>query len=245
MRRLIPFSLLVLLAFPALAAPQTYLQFSSGTGFFIDPDGHVITNAHVVQRCQSVEVRTDQGVLPATILAMDTTRDLAVLKTPGPAPAVAPLRLNINELNPGDPVVVYGFPGASGASGNASYVKTTVVGLHGPSGEPQWLQLQSVAQQGNSGGPVLDNSGHVIAVIAGRAETYKIPTTTGGKPELVSKADIAVTLASLQEFLAMHQIPFYQEASGLVAYGDDLLVKNSRQFIAPVRCVQGIVTRAD
>lgn len=231
-----------LFSLPALAAPQRYIQFSSGTGFFISREGHVITNAHVVRHCESVEVRTTPPVT-AQVIARDDARDLAVLKIPGPSPAVAPLRWNISDVRPGDRVALYGFPGPEGASGTSRYAPTYVSGLHGPAGEPEWLQLQSVAEQGNSGGPVLDGSGNVIAVVAGRAETYKTPTTSDGKPELVGKADIAITLSALQEFLGRHQIPFYQAASGLVAYADDLLAQNSRAFIAPVRCVQGVVTR--
>ncbi len=238
-QRLILLSLLVVIlaAAPALAQTRWLVQFSSGTGFYINRAGHLITNAHVVQSCESITVRTPEGMLPATITARDDARDLAVLKTDIPPDAIAPLRWNIAALRPGDGVELYGFPGEAGANGTAQYSRTTVTGLTGPTGEPQWLQLKSVAQQGNSGGPVLDSSGNVIAVVAGRAETYRTPTATGATPQLVGTADIAITLSALKEFLHQHSIPFYESSSGLVAYSDNMIQYNARKFIAQIQCV--------
>lgn len=243
-RWFIPLSLLVFLGFSATAeAQQQYIKFSSGTGFFINRDGHVITNAHVVRDCESIAIRGNGRERPATLVASDKVSDLAVLKI-GETPAdIAPLRWNISDLRIGDAVFLYGFPGEQGAQGKASFVRTTVQGLNGPAGEPEWLQLASVAQQGNSGGPVLDASGNVIAVIAGRAETYRTPTTTGSTPELVGKADIAITLSALQDFLDRNQVPFYQMASGLVGYADPIIAENAHKFIVPVRCVHGTITQ--
>lgn len=238
-QRLILLGLMVLvLAGPAFAQPTRWLvQFSSGTGFYINKSGHLITNAHVVKNCQNIAVRSGSAMLPAREVARDEKRDLAVLKVDGPAPSIAPLRWNIAALSPGDPVVLYGFPGEAGAQGKARYTRTTVTGLTGPTGEPQWLQLRSVAQQGNSGGPVLDTTGNVIAVIAGRAETYRTATSGNAKPQLVGLSDIAITLAALKDFLHDNRIPFYEASSGLVAYADGILERNAGKFITQVQCV--------
>jgi len=235
-------SILALLVGSPALAQQQFIKYSSGTGFYINREGHVITNAHVVRACQSITVHTAQGDVPASLVASDPARDLAVLKINGTPQAIAPLRWNIADVREGTSVWLYGFPGEKGALGQPSFVSTQVVGLKGPSNEPQWLQLKSVAQHGNSGGPVLDATGNVIAVITGIAETYRPATTPGSQPQLVGKADVAITLASLQDFLRLHQVPYYEAASGMVAYAEPILARNAAQFVFPVRCLQGMVT---
>lgn len=233
---------LTVLPAPAQAQPtRQYIQYSSGTGFFINREGHVITNAHVVKNCQNIELRTADGTTAASLVAKDDTRDLAVLRAARVPGTVAPLRWNIKALQIGRPLYLYGYPGQRGSAGQPTFSRTKLAGLLGPSGEPEWLQLESVAQQGNSGGPVLDGSGNVIAVISGRAETYRTPTSAGGKPTLVSKADVAITLTALEAFLNKNQVTYYQSSSGLVALADPILQRNASRFVVNVRCLQGTV----
>jgi len=206
--------------------------------------GHVITNAHVVKGCESIELRTASGNVPAKLVARDEKQDLAILLGEGAPPAIAPLRWNISQLSVGDKLYLYGFPGQRGSAGQPTFSQTKLAGLHGPSGEPQWLQLQSVAEQGNSGGPVLDDSGHVIAVISGRAETYRTPTSAGGKPTLVNTTDVGITLSALQDFLNRHQVTYYHSSSGLVGLAEPMLQRNASRFVVNVRCIQGHVYKS-
>ena len=237
------YTIVLLLVFSPAWAQQQWVKFASGTAFYIDRAGHLITNAHVVKACESIAVRTPQGEKPVTLIATDTNRDLALLQADWTPPAAAPMRWNIKDLGVGDRLYLYGFPGPAGSTGTPSFVRTAVVGMHGPTDEPELLQLASAAQQGNSGGPVLDGSGNVIAVISGRTEIYKVATTTGSKPELIGKSDIAITLAALQDFLSAHQVSYYQSASGLLAYAEPVIARNAAQFIIPIRCIQGRFVR--
>ncbi len=234
---------LVVSAAHAQQVRQTLIQFSSGTGFFINRDGNLITNAHVLKNCQSVAVMVNGKLEPASIVARDDQSDLAVVKTSASPQAIAPLRWNIKDLKVNDQLYLYGFPGSEGAKGKSSFIATQLLGMQGPTGEPQWLQLQSAAQQGNSGGPVLDSAGNVIAVIAGKAETYKVATSGNGQPQLVGKSDIAITLASLQDFLDKNHINSYRAQSGMVAYSAPIIAQNASRFTVPVRCVQSVTTR--
>lgn len=237
--RLLFFSLLCCCT-PALAQ-HTYVQSSLGTGFYINREGHLITNAHVVRSCQSITVKGPSGTAAAaTLVTRDDGRDLAILKTSGTSQAIAPLRWNIKDLKPGDPLYLYGFPGEAGMRGEASFGRTRLLGMQGPAGEPDWLQLQNLAQHGNSGGPVLDSSGHVIAVITGSFE--QAPQLANGTIGAVShRTDAAIPLAALQDFLRRHQVPYYEAASGLVAYADELIAKNASHFVFRVQCVRGTV----
>ena len=234
---------LALLSTPA-HAETTYLRISAGTGFVINPNGNVVTNAHVVRGCQSIAMHTEHGDLPATLVASDTDHDLAVLNVPGlSATPMAPMRWNISDLKIGDAVTMIGFPGQEGVDGHYTVKKTTVKSLEGPTGEPLWIQLESVAQHGNSGGPVLDSGGNVIGVISAMTQTYRVAQDGHAEPELVSSSDVAITLSTLQDFLRRNSVGFYESSSGLVAYSDNAIEDQALKFIVPVRCVQGTVVK--
>lgn len=233
--------LTLLAATPAMAQSVPMLvKISAGTGFFVNRDGDLVTNAHVVKNCRSISVKTTGGERAATLRASDDARDLAVLHVAGDIPGIASLRWNIRDLRVGDQVVVMGYPGQEGVAGKYQFKKSLVRGLNGPTGEPNWLQLDSVAKHGNSGGPVLDTAGNVIAVVTGNAMTYRVMTGEGGRqlnqPELIGQSDVAITLPVLEDFLRQHQTSYYQSSSGSGSTADRLLEARANRFIVPVRC---------
>ena len=234
---------LVLCASSAMAQTlvPVLVKITAGTGFFITHDGALITNAHVVKNCRTISVKLEDGEHAAVLAAIDPGKDLALLRVTGGAPGIASLRWNIRDLKPGDEVAVMGYPGQEGVNGHSMFKKTTVLGLNGPTGEPQWLQLDSVAEHGNSGGPVLDAAGNVIGVVTGNAMTYRTYTdnATGKQaapPELVGKSDIAITLPVLEAFLNDNSVYYNESSSGLVLHPDDDLERTAHSFIFPVRC---------
>jgi len=223
----------------SFAQQQRLIRFTSGTGFFVSKDGHIITNAHVVRGCQAINI--DGSVTnSATIVAVDSEKDLAILRIPQPSPMVAPLRWNLNSLRVGHKVSTLGYPGEAGAQGQLRYNTSEIIGLEGPTGEPQWVQIKPVLEKGNSGGPLLDTTGNVIGVVTGKTQMFRTNTSTGGVPELVREADVAVTLAELRTFLDRAMVRYYQSASGMVAYADGRLSDISRQFVVHVRCITSV-----
>jgi S1-C subfamily serine protease len=227
-----------LLTTPVYAQQRVYYHLSSGTGFVINRDGHIITNAHVVRNCRSITILEPRGAHPATLVARDEEKDLAVLKSNYISRTLAQLRWNIVDLQTGDAVVMMGFPGTDGANGRSQFKKTQVTSLKGPVGEPDWIQLSSVAAHGNSGGPLLDQSGNVIAIIKGMAMLYKVDAAGNPVGSAVSQSDVAIPLASLKSFLQAHGIGFYEAASDRQGYADSYLGENAREFTVAVRCVQ-------
>lgn len=236
--------LFLLCTTPVLAlAETTYLRISAGTGFFVNKDGSIITNAHVVQGCEAINILTPAGERPAELVASDHVHDLAVLRAADMGGATsAPLRWNIRDLKVGDAINMIGFPGQAGANGRYTYKKSSVMSLEGPAGEPLWIQLSSVAEKGNSGGPVLDNAGNVIAVISGIAQTYRVSRSGALEGVPIGQSDVAITLATLQDFLHQNGISYYESSSGMVSYSDTMIEKNALSFVVPVRCIQGTVT---
>lgn len=235
-------ALLLTLAFTEAQAQQlvTY-SLSSGTGFVINNDGNVVTNNHVVKECRGISVLTPSGEQKATLVANDPEQDLAVLKTQYIPRHYASLRWNISALKVGDPVVLMGFPGRDGSRGLSQYRNSHVLGLKGPGGESRFIQLESVAAKGNSGGPVLDDSGNVIAVIAGVAMTFRADASGQPVGEKVAQADVAITLDALQEFLHQHGVSFYETASEGVGLSDAELREHAAHYILPVHCIGDVV----
>jgi S1-C subfamily serine protease len=131
-----------------------------------------------------------------------------------------------------------GYPGERGATGHSVYKKTRVTALRGPAGEEKWIQLANVAAQGNSGGPVLDVSGNVVAVMSGMALTYRADAHGNPIGAVLTQTDVAVTEGALKDFLDEHAIPFSEARSGLMAYDDQALRTNAHRYTVPVRCIQ-------
>ena len=148
----------------------------AGTGFIISSDGKVVTNAHVVEDALEIEVTLQTGeTYDATVVAQDSTRDLAVLKIDAMGLTAARLGSSA-ELEVGDPVVAIGNALDLGSSPT---VTTGIVSALDREVETVSAHLRRVIQTdaainpGNSGGPLVNAAGEVIGVntaIAGNAE---------------------------------------------------------------------------
>lgn len=222
----------------ALAQPQAEVRTYSftGTGFIINTNGHVVTNNHVVDHgCERLTILTPRGEIAAKIVAQDKPGDLAVLQAPYTPVRTAPLRWNIADLKPGDGATLIGYPGQDGARGIERITQTEVLGLKGPVGEPNYINLKPSASHGNSGGPVLDGNGNVIGVITA-IETYYKVDQQGTQVGETMTSDVAITLHALQQFLRSNRIPFRESSTGNIAYSDHTLHDRVRGFIVPIRC---------
>ena len=155
---------------------------SSGTGFFVSEQGYVLTNAHVVDGCSRVTV--DEA--PATVIEKDSDFDLALLKTEMAANksiasfSAAPARLNSD-------VTVVGYPYA-GLLGGLNVTRGSVSSLKGLGGNPTTMQITAPVQMGNSGGPLVGNSGEIVGVIVSKIDALKFADATGDLPQSVNYA---------------------------------------------------------
>jgi hypothetical protein len=150
---------------------------SAGSGFITDPSGIVVTNYHVVQGAERIEVRVASGETydVTAIRAVDRRRDIAILQIPGfKLPTVT---LGDSEsLGPCESIVVIG--NALGVLENS--VTTGVVsGIRDVEGT-KLIQMSAAVSPGNSGGPVVNERGEVVAITvskltAGESLNFAIP----------------------------------------------------------------------
>jgi putative serine protease PepD len=139
-----------------------------GSGFVYDGNGHVITNAHVVDGASSVSVKFWNGkTFTASIVGTDTSTDLAVLKVDAPASELFPLSLgDSSKVLVGDMVVAIGSPfGLEGTvtSGIVSALHREMTSPNGFAIDDS-IQTDAAINHGNSGGPLLDGQGKVVGV---------------------------------------------------------------------------------
>lgn len=179
-------------------APQAEeRRSSSGTGFFVSQDGHILTNAHVVKECRSIEVTADGGEpVPARITARDAINDLALLKAEVKAVKVATFR---NSMRLGEAVAVFGYPLTNVLSRNGNFTLGNVTALAGLGDDSRHLQISAPVQAGNSGGPLLDHHGQVAGVVVAKLNAIRMAVASGDLPQNVNFAIKASVASSFLE----------------------------------------------
>ena len=216
-----------------LAYAERY-RVSSGTGFFVSKYGYAITNEHVVRGCSEAMIKSST-LKPtyAEVVAVDADIDLALLKTRSIPPYMAQLRGYGSQIGKGDDVLVMGYPGDRAKTGKHKIVTSKVIDVSGPTGQNKWLQFEDAAQQGNSGGPLLDDNGNVVGVVVGKSTLYR--TLANGRQEVVQHSDLAISLPYLIDFLNKNNVYYYKAQSGS-GYNLAFIENRARNFIINIQC---------
>ena len=141
-------------------------QQGQGSGFILDKQGHILTNNHVIDNAQKVEVTlSDKHKYKATVVGVDKGHDLALLQINN-APDLQPATLSeSNSLTVGQRVYAIGNPfGLSGTMTRG--IISAIRSLRGPSNSPieDAIQTDAAVNPGNSGGPLLNSRGEVIGI---------------------------------------------------------------------------------
>jgi S1-C subfamily serine protease len=181
-------------------------QLSSGSGFVVDQEGHVVTNNHVVENADALQVTFSDGTVTrdAEVVGQDTYSDLAVIRVDVSPDRLRPLELGDSDaLRVGQRVIAIGNPfGLQGTmtAGVVSAVGRTLTSQileGGAFSNPEIVQTDASINPGNSGGPLLDSRGRVVGVnTAIRSATgvnagvgFAVPVNTVKRivPDLIDK----------------------------------------------------------
>src|SRR3954453_8088293 len=148
--------------------PQQQRGEATGSGFVVDRDGTILTNAHVVSGASKGTVQfADRHVVDPTILGRDESTDLAVLKVSAKASELQPLALgNSRAVQVGDPTIAIGNPFGLERTLTTGVVSATRRTIQAPNGFEidGVIQTDAAINPGNSGGPLLDAAGRVIGI---------------------------------------------------------------------------------
>ena len=149
---------------------------ATGSGFVVSSDGEIITNEHVVDGAQQVTVMlgTSDQQMPATIVAADASKDLALLKVDTGGESLRPLTFgDSSNVQVGDTTYAIGNPLGLDHTFTSGIVSALGREIQAPDGTPieNAIQTDAAINPGNSGGALLDSSGHVIGVNSQIAST--------------------------------------------------------------------------
>jgi S1-C subfamily serine protease len=170
---------------PGAAAFQTAtggeIGVSTGSGFVLDEDGRIVTNAHVVSGVTAVQVTFPDGqMVQAEVIGKDEETDLAVLR-------VAPGRLDLRPLEltdsptvqPGDRVVAIGNPTGLQAIAGTGRISGAERRIEAPGGYviDGLLETDAVIEPATSGGPLMGADGRVVGITSrlGEDTSYAVP----------------------------------------------------------------------
>lgn len=166
-----------------------------GSGFFITPDGLVLTSAHLIQGAEQILVRlSDRREFKARVLGADPLTDVAVLRVAARNLPVVRLGRG-DDLQVGDPVLAIGAPFGLEQTATQGIVSAKGRALPGDS-LVAFIQTDAAVNPGNSGGPLLDASGSVVGINA------QIYSQSGGYQGLSFAIPIEVALRVKEQIVA-------------------------------------------
>jgi serine protease Do len=138
-------------------------SLAQGSGFFITPDGFVVTNNHVVEDAEDITVTLDSGdKYPAKLIGSDPRTDVALVKVNAPGKTFPFVEFSSKTPRVGDWVLAVGNPFGLGGT-----VTAGIISAHNRdigSGPYDYLQIDAAVNRGNSGGPSFDLDGKVIGM---------------------------------------------------------------------------------
>ena len=136
---------------------------AQGSGFFISPDGFVVTNNHVVEDAEDITVTLENGdKYPATLVGTDPRTDVALIKVKADGKTFPFVEFETKDPRVGDWVLAVGNPFGLGGT-----VTAGIISAHNRdigSGPYDYLQIDAAVNRGNSGGPSFDLDGKVVGV---------------------------------------------------------------------------------
>jgi len=169
-------------------------QSGSGTAFFINKKGYLITNSHVVENCNSNEIFYKRKKIKVDVVAKDRYLDLALLKS------------NISnsdyislENKPPQKlqrIIAAGYPFGKYISDDMKFTSGIISSLKGPGDDSTRIQIDAALNPGNSGGPIIDEeTGKLIAV-----------AVAGLRKDITEASNFGIKTSSVKSFLSSNRV---------------------------------------
>jgi hypothetical protein len=141
---------------------NTVVAASSGTGFFVSTNGHMVTNNHVIEGCDVVKAHYKGRELDADVLFTDRSNDLAIIKANIKPEKVFPV--SNEDVSLLEDIIVAGYPLGKNISASIKTFKGSVTALAGFGDNYSNFQIDASLSSGNSGGPIINQKGNVVGV---------------------------------------------------------------------------------
>jgi S1-C subfamily serine protease len=212
-------------------SPKPDHEESSGTGFFVTTDGAMITNAHVIENCETIQVTPAEGPTgSARIVARDVRNDLALLGTGLSVKKVAAFRPSIRL---GEEVEAFGYPLADVLAKSGNFTLGNVSALVGIGEDSRYLQISAPVQPGNSGGPLLDQNGNVVGVVSAKLNALKMMLATNG--DIPQNVNFAIKASIVTNFMQANGVAYATGAASQPVQPADL-ADQAKAMSALIEC---------
>ncbi len=212
-------------------------HYISGTGFFVDYN-HIVTNQHVVKACNQISIRGAIKPAFAKVTALDEKNDLALLET-----SVSPTRpgalRDTKNLNIGENVAIIGYPLNSGVTGKYVVRTAKITDVSHYSNLPGNIQFTDSVEKGNSGGPLLDQSGTIVGVVVGKINFYFANNPDKKDKQIlepVKTSSLAINLETLKNFLNKYNVNYYTNDINTV-YETSYMEQSAKDYIVNIHCI--------
>jgi S1-C subfamily serine protease len=173
---------------------------TSGTGFFISQEGHLLTNYHVIEGKKDISVKLRSGAsYHANIVASDLVNDVALLKI---SARTTPLNIYHNSKSKvGNKVFTIGYPLINVQGMNAKFTNGHINSLTGAKDDRRFIQTDTDIQPGNSGGALFNMAGNVIGIITKTLNQKKIYQKTS---LITQNVNYALKISYAKKLIAKH-----------------------------------------
>ena len=195
--------------------PDETREVASGTGFYVSEDGHIITNHHVIDGCMDIKVQSQGELIPTIRLAEDKQNDLALLKVSQEPRYV--FALSNDSPYPLQEIVVAGFPFGDRYSSTLKFTKGIVSSLAGLGDNYSEIQIDAALQQGNSGGPIIDEYGNVVAVAVAKLDAKHMFENFGIIPE---NTNFGVKASAARNLLEANRVNLKASSNEIISKRD-------------------------
>ena len=196
----------------------------TGTGFFINDSGYIVSNNHVAGVCKKVEAIYNNQTLTADLIANDKVNDLAIAKI---NTSKKTKHLNISSGSKfGEDIKVYGFPLTNRLGSGLKVTKGIVSSLNGPGNNYSLIQIDAPIQPGNSGGPILNKNGNLVGIAVASISTPLMMSDTTIIPQNIN---FGVKSETLSNFLKANSIK-YNSNDKPIAESDNLALQSTVQL---------------
>jgi len=174
---------------------KNIVSAGSGTAFFIDGNGHIVTNHHVVEHSNDeCKIIHNNNEYDAKIIAKDKKLDLALLKTTVKNKNF--VRISSKAPSKLQRIIVAGYPHGKNLSDDLKFTSGIISALKGHEDNTSQIQIDAALNPGNSGGPIVDEeSGNLVAV-----------AVAAYKGEMTEGINFGIKASQVKDFLESNKI---------------------------------------
>ena len=199
----------------------------TGSSFAVSLTGHLLTNRHVVAGCTELSA----GGNKTKIVAEDPSNDLALLQLDQSLNTIASFREGRGGRI-GEKVVVAGFPLRDVLGSGLNVTFGNVSSLTGIGNDSRMLQISAPVNPGNSGGPLIDDYGHIVGIVTSKLNALRTAKVTGDIPQ---GANFAIKSSIIRIFLDLNDVD-YETSSSRLQKSNTIIAEEAKKYTLLIEC---------